>query len=1092
MNLYLKNTRKSILIIFLLSVGAILYAQNNSKITIKKKNISLRTALAEVREQTKMSVSYNASQLPENNISLNIDRQSLDQALKIILKGTGFTYLIKDNYIMIVSEHSSKKAKSRNVTGTVVDTNGDPLIGVTVVEKGTDNGTVTNLDGNYKITTQTTTPVLVFSYVGYLSKESSVTEDLINIVLEDGAQELGEVVVTALGIKRSEKALSYNVQKVSNSELTTAKDVNFMNSLNGKVAGINIQKSSSGVGGATRVVMRGSKSIVGNNNVLYVIDGMPIGNPTRGVITNDYGAVAGSEGISDFNPDDIESISVLTGPSAAALYGAAAANGVILINTRKGTEGKMKLNFSSNTEFLNPLFSPDFQNTYGNRDNSYRSWGDKLTKPSSFDPMDFFKTGMNTINSLNVSAGNRTNQTFISLASTNSKGMVPNNEYYRYNFSFRNTALLLNDKLHVDMGASYIIQAEQNMVSGGRYFNPLFPLYLFPRGEDFEDVKIFERYNEERRFPTQSWEYGDQGLSFENPYWIINREMFPIKKNRYMLHARLQYDILDWLNIAGRVRLDKTHSREQRNLYASTLELYTGSSKGSYSNKEEFYTQTYADVMANINKTLGRDFTLTANVGGSFEDHYTRSVTIGGKLMTVPNLFSVANVDPTSGAGKESYLRTRNLALFASAELGWKNMLYLSVTGRCDWASQLVSNGDTPGIFYPSIGLSGIISEMVKLPEFVSYLKLRASYTEVGSPITQVGITPGTVTDEMTGGVINPISTYPYPDFKPERTKSYEVGINARFWKGRITFDGTFYQSNTYNQTFLSSMSPATGYSGFYVQAGNVRNLGVELTLGYNDKFGKVEYSTNLTYTANRNKIVKMVHDYRNPVDNSLVNITELTLQEAGGVYVREGYSMSDVFVTGILQRGRDGKLIEEGNGYQVDRSQRVRLGTADPDFTMGWRHDISYKNFSLGLLVTGRFGGIVTSQTQAFMDAFGVSKVSAEARDNGGVILDGNLYDAERFYNTVGGQGLMSYYAYDATNIRLQELSLTYSLPKKWLGGIFSYANVSFIGRNLFMFYRAAPFDPDMTSSTGTYSRSDFFMAPSQRNLGFSIKFGL
>ena len=323
----------------------------------------------------------------------------MDQALKTILAGTGFTYTVKDTYIMIIPEQTAKKSKSRNVVGNVVDGKGAPLIGVTVVEKGTGNGTVTNMEGNYHITTQGATPVLVFSYIGYQSKE---------IV---------------------EKALSYNVQTVSNSELTVAKDANFMNSLNGKVAGVNIQKSSSGVGGATRVIMRGSKSIVGNNNALYVVDGMPIGNPSRGVIQTEYGAVAGSESISDFNPDDIESISVLTGPSAAALYGAAAANGVILINTKKGSEGKMKINFSSNTEFSKPMISPEFQNSYGNRDNSYRSWGEKLATPSSFDPMDFFKTGMNTINSLNISSGTKTNQTFISLASTNSKGVIKNNEY---------------------------------------------------------------------------------------------------------------------------------------------------------------------------------------------------------------------------------------------------------------------------------------------------------------------------------------------------------------------------------------------------------------------------------------------------------------------------------------------------------------------------------------------------------------------------------------------------------------------------------------------------------------------------------------
>ena len=1089
----IKSAKILILSTLLLCTGET-FAQQQ-RVNLPQQQLTLKELFQQIEKQTKLSVGYNHSKLSSViDKKISVASGSVASILDQALTGTGLSYAFGENHIVITKNEDVLQAAEKNkvIKGVINDAKGEPLIGVAVQEKGTTNGTITDFDGNFNITVSSSAAELVFSYVGY--KTITMTANAVpqHLKMREDTEVLEEVVVTALGIKRAEKALSYNVQQVKGENLTLAKDANFMNSLNGKIAGVNIQKSSSGVGGATRVVMRGSKSIVGNNNALYVIDGMPMGNPSKGDVNTEYGAVGGSEGISDFNPDDIESISVLTGPSAAALYGAAAANGVILINTKKGTEGKFRLNFSSNTEFSKPLITPDFQNDYGNKPGSYRSWGEKLDTPSSFDPIDFFKTGVNTINSVNMSTGNKDNQTFISLAATNSKGIIPNNEYYRYNFSFRNTANLFNNRLHLDLGASYVIQGEQNMISGGRYFNPLFPLYLFPRGEDFENVKIFERYDPVRRFPVQNWEYGDQGLAFENPYWIVNREMFPAKKNRFMLHARAQYDILDWLNVAGRVRVDRSHTNSQRKLYASTTELYTNSSKGSFVNTEDFYEQTYADLMFNINKNFGNQFTLMANIGTSFDDHYNRGLEVGGRLMTVPNLFSLANVDPSVGAGKPTYKRTRNIAAFVSAELGWKSMVYLTATGRCDWASQLVKNGSTTGIFYPSIGLSGIISEMVKLPSFISYLKVRASYTEVGSPISQFGITPGTITDNMAGGVINPISTYPYPDFKPERTKSYELGINARFFDGRITFDGTYYHSNTYNQTFLSSMSPASGYSGFYIQAGNVRNHGVELSLGYNDNFGKFNYSTNLTYTANRNKIVEMVHDYRNPIDNSVVNITELTLKEAGDVYVREGYSMSDIFTTGILQRGRDGKLIEEGNGYKVDHSQRIRLGSADPDFTMGWRHELNYKNFTLGAMITGRFGGVVTSQTQAFMDSFGVSKVSADARNNGGVMVDGNLYNPEKYYNTVGGQGLMAYYVYSATNIRLQELSLTYSLPKKWLGGIFTNASVSFVGRNLFMFYNAAPFDADMTSSTGTYNRGDFFMQPSLRNLGFSIKFGL
>ncbi|MFA7140332.1 MAG: SusC/RagA family TonB-linked outer membrane protein [Proteiniphilum sp.] len=1085
------------MITILFFYGMHLSAQNQ-KVTLKVKNAPISEVFRDIKKQTALSVIYNVDDIhPDKRVSVDVSNLPVEQVILSLLQGAGkdLTYVFQDSYIVLSKKSSpvnQQAVQQRTLTGTVVDEHNEPLIGVNVVIQGSGTGTATDIDGKFTLSVPGDAS-LTFSYIGYQPQTVNATGiSRLHIVMKEDGEILDEVVVTALGIKRSEKALSYNVQKVDQEALTKVKDANFVNALSGKVAGVSINRSSSGIGGATKVVMRGSKSIVGNNNVLYVVDGMPIGNASRGEVNSEYAVPGGGEGISDFNPEDIESISVLTGPSAAALYGAAAANGVILINTKKGEEGKLQINFSSDNEFLNPLFLPEFQNTYGNRPGEYKSWGGKLTSPSTFKPTEFFNTGFNTINSLNLSTGNRVNQTFLSVATTNSDGIIPNNKYYRYNFSARNTSVMLDDKLHLDLGGNYILQGDQNMLSQGRYFNPLVPLYLFPRGEDFENVKVFERIDTERRFPVQYWPYGDQGIDLENPYWIANREIFVSKKKRYMFHARAQYDILDWLNIAGRVRIDNTHSDIQRKLYASTTELHTKSPKGSYKRTAEVYNQTYADVMLNMNKAFGENYSLTANIGSSFEDYYTTSVGIGGRLFTVPNLFSAANLNPSEPGAEEFYRRTRNIALFASAELGWKNMLYLSATGRTDWASQLVSNGKTPSIFYPSMGLSGVISEMAQLPDFITYLKVRTSYTEVGSPITQVGITPGTITDEMSGGVIKPISTYPFPDFKPERTKSYEAGINARFWQGKINFDATVYQSNTYNQTFLSSMSKASGYSGFYVQAGNVRNRGVELALGYNDLFGNIHYGTNLTFTANQNKIVEMVHDYTNPIDQSTFSITELTLKEAGDVYLREGYSMSDVFVRGILQRGRDGKLIPEGNGFQVDESQRMKIGSVDPDFTMGWYNNFGYKNISLGVLITGRYGGVVTSTTQAFLDAYGVSQASAQARENGGVMVDGQLYDAERYYNTIGGRRLGAYYAYDASNIRLQELSLSYSLPKKWLGDIFTNASVSLIGRNLLMFYRAAPFDSDMTSSTGTYSRGDYFMPPSLRSLGFSVKFSL
>ena len=981
------------------------------------------------------------------------------------------------------------------VKGKVVDKGGEAVIGANILVKGTSTGAVTDLDGNYTLSVSPNA-TLVFSYIGMKSQTVAVNNrKQIDVTLEDEAKAIDAVVVTALGIKRSEKALSYNVQKVDNSALTKVKEANFVNSLSGKVAGVNITRSSAGIGGATSVVMRGSKSIAGNNNVLYVVDGMPIGNASRGGDGGEYGRPGSGEGISDFNSDDIESISVLTGPSAAALYGASAANGVIIINTKKGAAGSVKVNFSSNTEFLSAGVMPEFQNTYGTESNTYRSWGKKLETPSTFNPRDFFQGGYNTINSLNLSGGTDKNQTFVSVATTHAEGIIPNNEYYRYNFSGRNSSKFLNDKLHLDISANYVMQGDQNMMSGGRFFNPLRPLYLFPRGDDFETVKIWERYDTDRRFNTQYWPYGTQGEDFENPYWIVNREMFTNEKHRYMFSFRAQYDILSWMNIAARTRVDNTYSTIKTKFYATTNPLFTGdtsleNAKGSFSQGEERYKQTYADLMLNINKKFDKDFVLTANIGTSFDDHYTTSVSVGGRLKTVPNLFSTPNVDPdVTGGGGQSYHRTRNIAAFASAELGWKSMLYLTATGRTDWASQLVSNGKTPAIFYPSIGLSGVISEMVKLPSFISYLKTRVSFTEVGSPISQTGITPGTITYSMSGGKVTPISTYPYPDFNPERTRSWEAGLNARLFKGKVRLDATIYQSNTYNQTFLQNMSDASGYSGFYIQAGDIRNRGVELALGYEDNINKnISFSTNLTYTRNVNRVMELVKGYKNPIDGTVFDINVLTSPK----YMRPGDSMNDIFVQGILVKGKDGRFIEEGDGYRIDRSQRIKVGSSAPDFMMGWNNTLNLYGVNVSFLISARVGGNVSSSTQAMMDGYGVSKVTADARDAGAVVIDGQSYDPKRYYTTIGLNRLGAYYLYDATNIKLQELSIGYTLPKKWFGKVISNASVSLIARNLLTIYRAAPYDSDMAGGTGTYSAGgDNFMPPSMRSVGFSLNLG-
>lgn len=983
---------------------------------------------------------------------------------------------------------------NHKVTGRVVDSAGEPLIGATIMVEGTKEGAVTDIDGNFTINT-TSKAKLVISYVGYTTQTILVGDKTtIDVTLKEVANTMNEVVVTALGIKRAEKALSYNVQSVGSNELTRNKDANFVNSLNGKVAGVSISKSASGVGGATRVIMRGAKSIEGDNNVLYVIDGIPIFNFSGGRDSGIMGeGRVSSEGIADLNPEDIESISVLAGPSAAALYGSNAANGAILITTKKGKEGRVDISFSSSADFSSPLLMPKFQNTYGNKLGSYESWGEKLATPSSYDPKkDFFRTGTNFINALTLNMGNEFNQTFASVATTNSRGIVPNNTYDRYNFTIRNTTRMFKNKVQLDLGASYIKQKDNNMVSQGEYWNPIVAAYLFPRGESFEGIKTFERYDNVRNFPTQYWPISDSRFANQNPYWTAYRNLAPDDKDRFMFNAGLTYNIFDWLSVAGRIRLDKTFITSERKIYASSFN-YFAKEKGAYDYYDYKDHQTYIDAIANINKTFGK-FSLAANVGYSYSDYASLTRGYGGNLVLVPNKFSLNNINPTDSkireAGGDS--KVRNVAAFASAELGWRSMVYLTLTGRNDWNSRLV-NSSEESFFYPSVGLSGIISEMTKLPSFISYLKVRGSYTEVGSPVSRSGMTPGTITIPIVGGSLKSTDIYPFTDYKAERTKSYEFGLTARFWK-KLSFDFTWYKSNTYNQTFIGELPESSGYKAVYLQAGNVENRGVEMALGYNDNFGGLQWNSSLVYSKNVNEIKEMVKDYHHPLSPKPINIPEVS-KDNGRVLLKVGGSINDIYARKVLAKDNQGFVnVSPSGGMSLETVEPIYLGKTTPDFTMGWNNNFTYKNFGLSFLINARVGGIVTSSTQALLDRFGVSKASADARDAGGVMIPNQgLYDAKKYYTLIatGENDLAGYYTYSATNVRLQELTLSYKFNSRLFNNVIKDLTLSFVATNPWMIYCKAPFDPELTASTGTYGQgNDYFMQPSLKSYGFSVKF--
>lgn len=990
-------------------------------------------------------------------------------------------------------------AEPITVKGIVTDTSGEPLIGVSVIVEGTAFGTSTNVDGEFSLKASEG-DLLKFSYIGYRAVEMTVHGTApINLVMEEEATALDEVVVTALGIKREQKALSYNVQTVKGEAFTANKSANFINSLAGKVAGVNISSGSAGAGSAARVIMRGTKSLTGNDNALYVIDGIPMfdintGNEAGGTMAKQ----PGSSSVADINPDDIESMSVLSGPSAAALYGSDAASGVILITTKKGVEGRAKLTYSNSTTFNRVWMTPKFQNIYGNKPGQYTSWGDKLATPTSYDPMDFFQTGVTEINSLTFTVGNEKNQTFASAAVTNAPGVMPESDYNRYNFSIRNTTKFYDDKLTLDLGAQYIIQNNKNMVGSGEYFNPLAALYLFPRGEDFSEVQNFERLDPFRNIMTQYW-IGNNAFTMQNPYWAQKRMKREARKQRYMFNASLKYDILPWLYVVGRVRVDNANTVYEEKFNASTIMTIAGSEKGMYGKSRTLDRSTYADIMASMNKNFVNDrLNVNAQLGASINDQLSEHDLYEGGLATIPNFFAFGNISTTQMKRGDEEWHDQVQSIFASVELGWDSQYYLTLTGRNDWASMLAFT-DKTSYFYPSVGASWLISETFreKLPQFVNYLKIRGSWAEVASSPSRYLTRMQYVYNDQTNQYEWPSKHY-NPNLKPENTRSYEVGLSAKFLNNTIGLEFTYYHANTFHQTFEIPASGSSGYKTNLIQTGNIRNSGIEAALNYSNQWGDWRFNTGLTYSMNDNKVISLANGAIDPETGNPIEMQYFTatncLGMGGGPAIRlyEGGGMGDLYTNRRLRLTETGQLWTDPNNgnYGLETVEYHKVGSILPDFHMGWNGTVGWKDLAVSWTVTGRFGGNVISDTQAVLDRYGVSQVSADARAAGGVNIPGiGMADAQKYYETIS-QAPGTYYLYSATNIRLADLTISYTLPRAMLKNI-ADITLSLTGKNLWMIHCKAPFDPESTAATTAnfYQGVDYFQQPSIRSFGFNVK---
>ncbi len=981
--------------------------------------------------------------------------------------------------------------------GLIKDDSG-PLLGATVIVKNTTRGTTTDMDGKFRLEGLQPGDVLQVTYVGYDPYEVTYTgQTTLDILMTTTANQLNAVVVTAMGIERQSKTLSYAAETVGGDDVADIKSVNMINALQGKAAGLQITPNSTGAGGSSKILFRGNKSINGSNQPLVVVDGVPLMmNITSDQVDSNWGAQRdGGDAMSTINPDDIASISLLKGASAAALYGAVAANGAIMITTKSAMAGRLAVNVSSNTTIDTPLSLPEFQNTYGA--NGQYSWGDKLASKAPDYAEKFFRTGWTTNNSISINGGAEDLRAYFSYGNVTSGGITPENDYSQHTLNAKVGFDLFNDHIKVDFNAKYVNQHISNQPAGGFVFNPLVGTYTFPRGGDWNGYKSnFETYNGELNANVQNWVTTTDETN-SNPYWLLNRERPVVERNRYEFGGSIKYQIIDGLSLTGRMRYERADEHYVRNHYASSYgNKYT---YGKMNDNRYFSEQLYADLLAQYNHTWD-DFSLNATLGTSMMQTRSNNVSLlyeqskfvapGNGGAYYPNIFNPSNFYMNGTTmGLE---RKRLNSVFGAVTFGFKEALFLDVTARNDWSSALAYT-DGYSFFYPSVGASLLLNRFVDMGRNIDLFKFRGSYSIVGNDVPVYKTNPRYTYGDQ--GAINPPESVPFRTLKPEKTHSFEVGFDGEFFQHRLHVNATYYKTNTKNQYFEVTLPWESGYKSQFVNAGNVQNQGFELTAGWFQDFGnEFTWSTDLNLSYNDNKIIELFDGIQDGV----------TVSNLGGakVILYEGGQYGDLYVR-TLKRDESGKLVTEtpeGADYQIpvnggeQNSDLKYMGNMNSKWNMGWNNTFRYKDLTLSMLIDFRIGGKVVSMTEATLDGYGVSERTGRARDRGYVMREGIKFsNVKAYYDVVGATSFNSVYnvedyVYDATNVRMREISLGYTFRN--LFGQSKNLTLAFIARNLFFFYKDAPMDPDVSMGTGNGLQGfDVFNLPTTRSFGLNVK---
>ena len=997
-----------------------------------------------------------------------------------------------------------------SVRGTVTSSDGEPIIGANVIELGSNNGTVTDLDGNYQLKVGPNA-ILEFTYTGYVSQKFTVgTQTIINVTLAEGVA-LSEIIVTALGISRERKSLSYAAQTIQGGQLTQVRDANFVNTLQGKVAGLVVTSASSGVGGATRVNLRGNRSIQSSNNALFVVDGVPVDNSTPGQVGNDFGGYNGSDGVANINPDDIESINVLKGAAASVLYGSRAANGVILITTKKGSAGAISVDVNSGAQFDAPLTLPHLQNEYGQGNGGVfgarasASWGPKMNNQAVIDwtgkaqgmvPQpnnisDFFQIGSSFNNSVGIKGGTDKVQSYFSFTNNQAAGVVPGNTLDRNTINLR-ISTNLSKKFSTDAKVTYVNQILNNKLRSGEESSEVMNLYKTPRSIRIEDM---QNYESEAGVPT----YWTSSSIYMNPYWTINRTSADEERTRTTGLVSATYQINDDIKVLARVSLDQYTDKGENTFYNNTL-LFAWLG-GTYQKSFRQVQERNSELLLIGNKKLNNKVKLSYTFGVADVARKSDFTQTSANGLLVPNKFDLGFARNLAvGTG---FIERDLQSVFGSVQVSLNDYLYFDVTARNDWSSTLPA---PHSYFYPSLGLTAVLSDMVELPSFISFAKLRGSYTRVGNDAAPYLLTQTySFSQGGVGGFINRDATQAFGELKPELTTSLEFGFDGRFFDNRIGLDVTFYKTNSINQLLSLPLAPASGFSNQYINAGDIENSGVELTLtGSPIKKNDLTWDVMLNYARNVNAIVALHPDIKQTFISS-------GFVRTAGVLVKEGGAYGDLYADGWA-RTPSGQLIMDGAGKPLVSSTQEYLGNFNPKFTLGLNNAFSFGKIRLNVLVDARIGGVMTSGSDASLAFDGSSAITTAYREGGwvlpGVTLSNNEYipntypiNAETFWTTVS-KGRYSWgqvFTYDATNVRIREAAVGYDITIN--SQYVKKATLSIVARNLFFLAKGNAiidipgiptrkmwFDPDVNLGAGNYQGVEFGTLPSSRSIGLNL----